>query len=624
MNSIKQTGRALTALRDRLWMYPDWLLWSDNSIIKGLSVFYRSTRPFSHIVVSIFLYTILTFGLITSPQALLSLNNTDFIEASIVGVDEKGSMRGLTRINPLIPSTSQLEIDISNLVYDNLYTLDQQGNVIPKLIESYEEKSKDNYYSFKLRKGVKWHDGVAFSSRDVKATLGLLIELNRNPDTASSFSNVAANQLAEIFIIDDLNFEVMLKDRNTVLPTLLESLTFKILPAHLIEDLNAENILTAKPRINSYPIGTGPFKNLSHSLSGNSYKLIRNDSYFLGASDLGSITFQLFPDEASAILALQTSRIHAIGGLSSKSLDQVREFKNYKSYISSTIYNQYWALHFNLDPNSGNPLLASKYLRQAIGKAINKQKLIEVLGGQAEVASGTIPEISSAYNFSLKRNEYNPVSALQLFEKEGWIQDQNTGILTKDGQSFEFELAFLNSPDRMKVAEQIKSDLEVVGVQVHLKPLDILTLNTSYLLTNNFDVILYGQTTFIDDDRYELYHSSQAKSKLFDPSETSYSTGLNISNYSSEAKDIKIVNQESVEVPKVDSLLEEIRAITDKDKRKEKIVELQAILEDEMPTIVLYHPKYTYVVSLRVSGIDLGSINSLAGRFDSITRWEIE
>ncbi|MBD3363468.1 hypothetical protein GF362_07170 [Candidatus Dojkabacteria bacterium] len=613
----------LYRFRELIWDYPNILFLGKESALNSFRNLYISLRPFSHFILGFLVYFCIFSLFFYNTQAFIPLSNEKYIEGTIVGVDDEGQLLGLSRINPLVPSPIQLEKDISNLVYESLVKVTQDGKVEEVLIESFGAIKPGNHYRFKLKKGVKWHDGETLTTEDVKSTFYLLRTLNKNPDTASNFSNVLTNQFDDIKIIDDYTFEFMLKSKDAVLPIpyYFETISFKILPSAYTDELDENSILTSKPKINLSPIGTGPYQNISQNEKEHTITLIRNENYYLSKPKIKKIIFKLFPNELSAYKQLQSSQIHAISGLSSETIKKAEKLNNYKVIKSNTLYNQYWALYFNFSDNSTTPFFKNINVRRAIASAINKKEIIRSIADQGEEAVGAIPKNSFAYNEDADRTKFNPEYAQELLEKEGWKLNERTGIREKDGQVFSFELVYTNNVDRNKVADIIKENLGNIGIEVFLKPETIQTVNDAYILPRRFDALLYGQTTWIDPDRYELFHSSQTE--FFGEDKSEGSTGLNISGYRSEAMDTEIIEQEVVRVPKVDILLEDGRSFIDLDKRKEVYTEFQDIIAQEVPVVFLYHPSYSYIVNTRVKNIQLEGMCSLEERFKTVYEWTL-
>ena len=110
--------------------------------------------------------------------------------------------------------------------------------------------------------------------------------------------------------------------------------------------------------------------------------------------------------------------------------------------------------------------------------------------------------------------------------------------------------------------------------------------------------MLFGEIVGIDPDPYPFWHSSQAGE-----------AGLNLSNF---------INKDA------DKVLEQARQISDPKKRHDKYVHFQNILNQYLPAIFLYTPKYLYPVSSRIKGIETKNISVPADRFANITNWYIK
>lgn len=230
---------------------------------------------------------------------------------------------------------------------------------------------------------------------------------------------------------------------------------------------------------------------------------------------------------------------------------------------------------------------------------------------------------------------YNPAKAVQLLEKEGWLIRNGEEVRTNEkGERLEFSLYFVDNFDRNNIAKSIQEDLYRLGINVitdrRQQPgqdgaehapdgWGLNELNNQILAPRLFDVILYGVDTFIDPNRYELFHSSQQ-----------VHPGLNISGYSSSEQTVKPRENRKegesslVRVPKVDRRLEEARRydpVSGKDDRVNDYNEVQDMILDDMPVIFLYHPQFIYYHNDKLQGVDLTSTNALEYRFRNIYQW---
>ncbi len=610
-------------IREVFWNYPELIFGKDGSLLVVVREYYRYFGFLSHLILSFVIYVLLFLILVPNVDSFLSVDESTFVEGTVVGVDENGNLRNLKRINPLINSNIQLEKDISELIYDSLLRVNQNGDIVLELLaEEPEEIRPGNHYKFKLKEGVKWHDGDVLTTKDVAATMNLLRKLNKGSATATVYTGVVENKLDDITIIDDYSFELRLRQETEVLPTFFEDISFKILPEKYISELDERSILEANTRINIFPIGTGPFRYFSASRD--SIRLLRNNAYYGKIPDIGEIKFTLYESEEKALNALKAAQIHALAGTTSSSISQLEGIDFLNSYKSNVIYNQYWALFFNLSENSDNEVLKDKKVRNAINLAIDKGGIVNALFGLGEVAYGPIPKNSFAFNENLLDWEVNKEEAMEILLDDGWQLDSN-GVLEKDGEKLKFSIVLVENTDRSKVARYIKKELREIGIEVTLVSDTIQSVYDSWVLPKAFEVLLYGQTTFVDPDRFEFFHSSQ----IGFPQQggSNVSTGLNITSYESEeiTKKIDLDKDELVEVSRVDRSLEVGKSFISKERRREQYIEFQRIVNEDMPVVFLYHPIYSYGVNRRVSGINLeeADISKLEERFIGVENWSL-
>lgn len=600
--------KTIYSVRSALWKYPENIFGGYSSPAQRVFEMYKEARPFSHFFSIIFIVVVIVSLVSPNVSATFKINDTTFIEGVIVGVDETGKLRQLNRISPLIVSEIQLEKDLSEIIYESLIKIDQAGEIKNVLAESYEVLDSGRRYRFHLLPEVYWHDGILFTSKDVEKTFQLIQQLDNSAETSSIYSR--ASQNIKVKIIDDNTIDFIIKE-NTVIPSFFEAISFKILPAHLLSDLNPQNINTSDPLINRIPVGTGPFR--LQKVETKSIILRQNTSYRHPIS-LKFLEFRLFPNEVSAVNAIKSGQIHGLAGVSIDNLRDLQDNKATQIYVSDVIYNQYWALYFNLN----NELFSDTKLRQAIASAINKKLIVEALLGFAEEADGSIPVSSFAYA-DVNKFTYDKTKAEELLDEAGWVLPFGKSVREKNGQLLEFEMLYVDNSDRAKIASVLKQDLAEVGIQLDIKPETLAKIRDQYILPKQFSSLLFGVQTFIDPDRYELFHSSQ----IAHP-------GLNISSYHSEKEVLAVVPDPdkpgrviSKKIPETDDLLDDGRKVINRDVRKGYYQRFQEIMAEDVPVVFLYHPKETYIINKRVKNIDISELGTLEERFRGVENWII-
>ncbi len=597
----------LVNVRDVVWNYPDSVFFDKDSLIRSFNRFYFKSRPFSHVALILLTFLLIGGMAINDITAVLRIHTDTLKEGVVVGQDEDGELLRVVSLNPLIITNVQLKRDIAELVYEPLLRVNQEGERKLVLAESYADIGEGKSYRFKLKEGVLWHDGQEFNADDVIATFELLKTLEFASQTSSVYSKAATKINATK--IDDYRVEFSLIDQNSVIPNFFEVLAFKILPEHLMSDLDATNIIYPVPKLNRNPVGTGKFT--VGSLNSDKVILKRFEQYHSDKPLLHVVEFKLFKDQHQAVSELQSGQIHSLIGINSENIKNLSVVPNLRINKSNVIYNQYWAMYFNMS-DQGTFILKDDKVRRAIAYAINKKFMIEGLVGSALEADGPIPKTSFAYADDIARLNFDQEAANKLLDEAGWVMQEN-GIRAKAEDTLSLNIVYVHNPDRDKLVELIKDDLKSVGIEIVPTPKTINEVNNDHLLPSRFDILLYGVSTFIDPDRFELFHSSQIGYP-----------NLNISSYVSQDETTVIRQGVTARVPRIDLALEKGRSIIDQQARKKEYHTFQDIVMKEMPVVYLYHPIYTYITNKRVQNVILQDMTSLEDRFNNIHQWYIE
>ncbi len=591
--------------RKNFWNYPDILFFGRRSVAHSAKKFYQVNIPFSHFLSISLILLLLTAYFGTNINSVLSLNSNTLIEGEIMGADENGKPVLLNRINPLINSNIQLEKDINELVYEPLIKINTKGEPISVLAD-YLVLEKGSRYQFKIKPDIYWHDGQPLTISDVAATFELIKTLDTNPQTSNLYSRAATKIDLIESKTDPEVFELRVKN-GQIIPGFFEAISFKIMPAHLLSDVNNDNILQPDPLINRQPIGTGPF--MFSKAQDDNVDLVVNPKYWGNAPKIAKIRFKLFATEKAAVEALQTGQIHGLTSFFNESALALQKNAHINLIKSNFIYNQYWGLYFNMGDN-GPIALKDIKVRQAISSAINKNSLVDAMNGFAEVAEGPIPKSSFAYSPQTKYN-FNLTTAVSLLNEAGYVPGAD-GIRAKGEDKLSFELVLINNKDREAVAKIIAENLRQVGIEIKETPVDLRSAVDDHILPRMFDLLFYGVQTLIDPDRYELFDSNQ----ILPP-------GLNLSSYVSAEKRTQVVDGKTVKLSAVDDDLNDGRRLIDETSRIKKYDDFQKIISQEVPVVFLYYPEELYALNHRVKGVRINDINSIEQRFDSISEWEI-
>ena len=607
MPNMKFVKKLFYNVRDRFWNLPKFIF-ENGGILKKVNAFYMRLRPFSHIALFSSIFLVLGFINYFDITAVVDYQDDTLWEGVIIGNG------GINRINPLLPTSNQLENDLSSLIYKGLVRVASNGDVQPVLAERWEDTSgKKKEYIFYLRKDVFWHDGSRFTADDVVATYNTLKAIGSGETSSSSkYTQTAENM--NLKKINDYEIQVSLDKVN---PTLFEDISWGILPKSALEDVNISTFSWGAFNMN--PIGTGPY-----IFEGSNDKTITfkaNKNYFLGEPKIENFNIILYETADEAVEALKGGRIHILADPSDLIVEDLEGWGNLEVLKSSSIYRRYWALYFNLKESKDTPFL-DKQVRQAISSAINKKAIVEKLLSAGEIVEGPIPKNSWAFNEEAQNFKYDLKKARKLLKDAGWEQKELEGkkLLMKKDEVLRMQISYLDKYEREIVVNMIKDNLEELGVVVNLDKRSSSDLNEALIAPRNFETVLYGVETPIDPDRIRLWHGDAVEHP-----------GLNISSYESEVKRGMIGESGKIRrVSVVDVALENARSAIKQETRiggegiDAGYAKFQEILLDEVPAVFLYHPVFTYVSRSRVKGIDLTGMTTPEDRYLNIYEWRIE
>jgi len=490
-------------------------------------------------------------------------------------------------INSILSQTSDIDSDISSLVYSGLFKLNKEGKLTEDLVENYEIGENNLTYTFHIKKGVKWHDGKELTSDDIVYTIQTIQNPDFNSPLRANWKGIRVEK------IDEHTVKFTLK--NAYSP-FFNNLTFGILPKHLWEFIGANNFLLAEYNLN--PIGTGPykFKQFKKDKDGriNSIELLANKDYYSDLPIIEKITFKFFKNEDDVISAFNRKEIRGINYISPKNKKRIAGFEDINIYRLKI--PRYFAVFFN---KTKSKALSDKTVRLALAYAVDKNRLIEdILDGEGSPVETPIPPQVLGYNPRTKIYDYAKQHAKNILEADGWIDSNGDGIREKDGTKIEFTLFSTDRPNLVETSKLLKEMWKDIGADVSIKNVSTSEIQNNYIKPRAYEALLFGEMLNYDPDPFSFWHSSQKK----DP-------GLNLSLYD---------NME------VDKLLEEARQETDRKTREEKYKRFQEIVVDDLPAVFLYSPNYLYVHSGSVRGFEPGSIVVPSDRFGGIEKWYVK
>jgi peptide/nickel transport system substrate-binding protein len=460
-------------------------------------------------------------------------------------------------LNPGI-STDYATGEIAAKIYESLVWLDVDSTPKPSLATSWNAAPDGKTYSFKLRQGVTWHDGKPFTAADVKFTFEEVLG-KLHPRMAAVLKSLGA-----VIETPDDHTAVFRLQRGYA-PFLVQMTVFDapILPKHLFEGTD----IPAAPASQA-PVGTGPFKFQEWNRGAN-IRLTRNENYCDKPKPyLAEVVFQIVPQAANRSAGLQTGELDVVSDFYMPKPDLPRLMRDASLQNRQGInIPAIWFAMFN----TASPVFAQKEARQAVAMAVDRPRLVQqVMRGIARPGVGAFGDgFKWLVNADVSYDKKYPLDAAKakaLLEKAGY-----------DGSPIRmvFDAA---RPQLRSGAQIIRENLRAIGMDVQLEPLERSVMLDRVFTKREFDITL--QSFFSAGDPAIGY------TRLYVT--TTSGTNNNASGYSN---------------PKVDELLAEAATAPDRERRAALYKELQVILNEDLPSLVLFDEETVNVATKRVTGL---------------------
>lgn len=355
--------------------------------------------------------------------------------------------RSLDTLNPIV-SRSKDTYYISKLIYDSLFDYTDEFNVTGKLAESYETDAEKGSVEITLRKGVKWHNGVSLTARDVRFTVSAIKSYGSEGVYYDKVSKISSVQ-----VDGDLKLTIRFKSKNDCA---LDNLVFPILPSgeyssagSLIRDVSGFE-----------PVGTGKYEYGSYNYLKELW-LTPNKSYF-GQKAVKEAVVMILPEKE---LAANMMEINAVTCYTDDSDDRhsLVSDKGFKMY--DMISNDAEFIVFNTKKEP----FKEKEARQAAGHAIDVKEILE----KGYMGDGVLTDNVYYPNFmgvpdTLSYYKHDMNKAAELLKEAGYEdKDLNGRLEDKDGDDVEITLLVNNgNAVRVAAAKLIARELESAGFSV--------------------------------------------------------------------------------------------------------------------------------------------------------------
>lgn len=500
-------------------------------------------------------------------------------QSLVASAQEYTSKNGNTMVLTLFQNPKTLDIQNTNAdyfiplqIYSRLVDVevDQNGDakIIPSLAESWEINEEGTEYTFKLKKGVKFHNGEELKADDVLFTINKATDSEKPMVNAFVFKDILGFQeridgdkesIKGVEVVDDYTVKITLKEPT---PSFLADLTGA--PASIYNRKAVEAGGDKFGFEKEFTVGTGYMK-YENWTQDQEINLVKNEDYFGEPAKIDGVKYLMNIDSSTARMMFENGELDYIG-LNSDGLAYFQGKDEWKKYIGEITPPSMDYVQFN----QNDQYLSDAKVRRAVQLAINRDLINQTFyNGQGTLLNGVLPPVIPGYNDKQEPIPFDPEQSKKLLEEAGY-KDGIKLVLLQNGES----------DYTHPINEMMQSMLAEVGIQVEIKNVDMTTFWDTVASGKDFSLKTGPVTADIPDPAPFFVDFTVEQSK---------SNGYNI-------KDEELSKK-----------IEQANKQLDPEKR---IQELQGLENEMVSEQALYLPllaeKRYYIISPRLKDFQLG------------------
>ncbi len=466
-------------------------------------------------------------------------------------------------LNPITATDVYESMINSGNIYETLVKRDNATlDIVPLLAESWKISDDKLEYTFYIRKGIKWQDGVPFTAHDVVFSHSKIMD----PQVDAPHLKNYYKDITSVEAIDDLTVKF------TYSRPYFLALEFcgqmPIVPKHIFEkgDFNTNEA-------GRHPIGTGPYRFVSWK-TGREIVLRKNGSYWGESPHLDRIVFRIINDPTVAFQVLKREELDLMA-LTPIQWSRQSDSENFKRKFDKLSY--FTPNYSYIGWNTRRPYFSDRRVRIAMTHLVNRELILEkILFDLGEIITSPFYINSPEYDKTIEPYGYDPTKARALLDEAGWVDHDGDGIRDKGGVKFEFEFLIPSGSETGdKISTILKEELDKVGIMMNIRNTE-WAIFTTRLNERKFDAVTLGWSMGVETDPYQIWHSSQIE------------RGSNF---------VGFANKEA------DRLIDAARTEFSRDKRIELYRKFSEIVHEEQPYTFLFCRKSTVALNKRFKGV---------------------
>lgn len=547
---------------------------------KKLTTIFYNFSLFERLLV-LFFSTIIV---ITSVLLVLKINSQFLVQVPTSGGELKEGMIGTPRfINPVL-ATSDTDRDLTALVYSGLLRINNNGELITDLAQSYSISDDGLNYHFILKDNAVFQDGTPVTTSDIIFTILKTQDPSIKSPKRPNWDGVRVEKISDT----EIEFSLASPYAPFVYNT-----TIGILPEHKWKDITAEEFPFSS--LNTNPIGSGPYEFVKTGKDPdgilNSIELKAFSKFVIKKAYISKIYVNFYKNEDALLAGFAKKQVTSIHSITPKNIGAL-SLKH--EQVITLPYSRIFALFFNQNKST---LLTDKKLRDALDTAIDRNEIVKsVLSGYATPLYTPL----TLFSTTTPEKEYGVEAARKKFNALNDRYDTSTDKTNSENskQKIKFTITTGNVPELEAVGQKLVDTFNSLGAHVDLKITDTNDLTTQIIRPREYEAILFGYVINRDLDYYSFWHSSQRS----DP-------GLNLSAYTSIESD---------------SALDEARNSIDFEEKFPLLQKFEKQVINDIPAVFLYSPDFIYVLPQKVQAQFPQIIVTPSDRYFEVYNWYIE
>ena len=467
---------------------------------------------------------------------------------------------------------------IGHVVFQNLIVYDENLDYAPALADSFGVADDGLSATFRIREGVRWHDGAPVTADDVVWSFDMsMLDETAYPERQALAYVARAERIDER--------RVRFHFTGVHAEPLADFMYWTPMPKHLLENVPPAEMINAP--FNRQPVGNGPFRVVSWDAN-EQIVMEANEDFWAGRPYLDRVVFRVIPEPATAVTELLSGGIDLYRNVPPIDMTRLETSEVARPLSWPTL--GFTFLMFNLR----DPLFQDVRVRRALTMATDRQALVDgLVRGYGEVSTGPAASMQWERNESLEPWPHDPQAAGRLLDEAGWTDTDGDGIRDRNGRPLRFRITTnIDNTLRQDILVALQSQFREVGIDARARAVEFNTMIDQWM-SGEFETVVAGWDLYLRFDPTQLFETGAP-----------YNGGA----YSN---------------PRVDELLRRARTTLDREEAEPLWDEFLQIVHDEQPYIFLVADHERWGASRRLEGVEPTAAPNAYSPLAGIAKWWI-